>query len=211
MTLATILEASCQQTESSDLLKETLAAIGMLAVVPEHRDALITLQVITHVLTAARENLKISQVVKTALGSLINLTSGKESDMLAKDPSYYQVLYSVIEEIQDKGTSDYVLKLVSNTLHIPVAMDNYQSGALIPWLWKLLQSAQDPRRVLLGVRVLRQLFNGGAKGRLKLTQADLNMPHALTSLVLRIWEEALMMEEIEVFNEAMLFLADVID
>ena len=64
-----------------------MASLGMLASSQEHREALLTQDIITNVLKAARAHIGNAKLLKTALGCLINLTAGKESqETLTKDP-----------------------------------------------------------------------------------------------------------------------------
>ena len=119
-----------------------MASLGMLASSQEHREALLTQDIITNVLKAARAHIGNAKLLKTALGCLINLTAGKESqETLTKDPSFYQILYTVIEEKKYRALIEYMLRLVCNTLHINTSLLNYQSGALIAKLCDFVSEA----------------------------------------------------------------------
>ncbi len=78
LTLTTIFEEAAK-AEGSPLLKEILAAIGMLATLPDHRSALVSLGLLNNVLVAARTHIGEPKVVKTALGCLVNLTGSKDT------------------------------------------------------------------------------------------------------------------------------------
>jgi hypothetical protein len=50
------------------------------------------------VILSAKLNINKPKIVKTALGCLINLASSSENkEMIAKDASYYQLIYSVLD------------------------------------------------------------------------------------------------------------------
>lgn len=46
---------------------------------------------------SAKLNINKPKIIKTALGCLINLASGSDNkELIAKDATYYQLLYSVL-------------------------------------------------------------------------------------------------------------------
>lgn len=89
---------------------------------------------------SAKLNLNKPKVLKTALGCLINLSTMNESkEGLGMDPTYYQVIYTVIEEYSNVPLMlDYALRLILNSCDQRVAFQNYLSGRIISKVLRFL-------------------------------------------------------------------------
>lgn len=72
--------------------------MGVLASDEKHRKEIVDNDGIYYVILSAKLNINKPKLVKTALGCLINLTSTQENkEVIAKDASYYQLIYTVLD------------------------------------------------------------------------------------------------------------------
>ena len=117
LTLATIIEMNADNppmdNHSTFLLKECIATLGVLASDPANREALAS-NTVSHVLAIAKANMGHAKLLKTSLGCLINIAS---TQSLARDPNFYQILYTVLDQYcESKPMIDYILRLILNSI-----------------------------------------------------------------------------------------------
>lgn len=98
----------------------------------------------------------------------MNLAAEAGSEMIGREPCFYQIIYSVLDSPNEKPLLEYILRLILNTAQTNMtAVQNYLSGTLISKLYNILKvqseaktliPAADSQSLLLTLQILRSLI-----------------------------------------------------
>lgn len=88
-------------------------------------------------------------------------SSNDNRELIAKDASYYQLIYSVLDSYANMTPLvDYTLRLILNTLDHKTSYQNYISGSMFKKLLYFLERHQKNANIVWStVQILRLLCN----------------------------------------------------
>mmetsp|Transcript_57429 Transcript_57429/g.65514 ORF Transcript_57429/g.65514 Transcript_57429/m.65514 type:complete len:659 (-) Transcript_57429:153-2129(-) len=141
-------------------IKELNATIGALASEKSHCLEIGKNGGVEIVVNSALKYFKDPKIIKTSLGSLINLSSQEENrKIISRTKTFYLLIYYTIEEHKKSAPiADYALKVILNTADDDVCLHNYISGGLYMKLLEFLEVyARNYGVTYASLRVLRKL------------------------------------------------------